>query len=160
VREKLSSLRRREDGQGLVELALCMPLLLLILFGIVDFGRAENYWNYENHLANMAARIASVGQLPTSGTCSGSATITAYVNCQATIDSPELASGLAVVVCTADPTNSTNAAAVSVKVSKTFNWLSFLKGVAGTSTTLSGTATMRQENPTTLYTTTTVASCT
>jgi Flp pilus assembly protein TadG len=160
VRVKLSSLRRREEGQALVELALALPLLLLILFGLVDFGRAMNYWNDETNLANLAARVASVGKLPTSGTCSGSATITAYVNCQALIDSPELANNLTVYVCATDPTNSTNTASVTVKVSDPFSWLPFVKSAVGSpTTTLSGRATMRQENATTLYTDTTTTNC-
>jgi Flp pilus assembly protein TadG len=134
----------------------------VILFGLVDFGRAMNYWNDETNLANLAARVASVGQLPTSGSCSGSASITAYVNCEAAIYSPELANNpsFKVYVCATDPTNSTNAASVTVKVTEPFNWLPFVKSAVGATTTLSGRATMRQENATTLYTDTTTTNCT
>jgi Flp pilus assembly protein TadG len=29
---------RREGGQGIVEFALCLPLMLLLLLGTLDFG--------------------------------------------------------------------------------------------------------------------------
>lgn len=32
-------MKRKRQGQALVEFALCLPILLLILFGIMDFGR-------------------------------------------------------------------------------------------------------------------------
>ena len=34
-----------ESGQALVEFALVLPLLLLLVLGMVDFGKAYNYWN-------------------------------------------------------------------------------------------------------------------
>ena len=44
----------------MVEFALVLPLLLLIIFGIIDFGKAFNYWVDETHIANQAARIVEV----------------------------------------------------------------------------------------------------
>ncbi len=35
----LSARRKRESGQSLVELALCMPMLLVLLAGAVEFSR-------------------------------------------------------------------------------------------------------------------------
>src|SRR5262245_10016883 len=40
----------------MVEMALVMPILLFIALGIVDFGRAINYWNDANKLATDCAR--------------------------------------------------------------------------------------------------------
>jgi hypothetical protein len=51
---------RREEGQALVELALILPLLILLVIGVVDFGRALNIKNDETHLASEAARFAVV----------------------------------------------------------------------------------------------------
>ena len=51
----MMSLRRRtgdQDGQGLVEIALVLPVFLLILFGILDVGRAV----YTNSTLSQAAR--------------------------------------------------------------------------------------------------------
>lgn len=53
-----------DSGAALIEFALVLPLLLLLVFGIVDFGRAINYWIDETHLANEAARFAAVGRNP------------------------------------------------------------------------------------------------
>ena len=32
-------MRKKEDGQSLVEFALALPLILLLLVGVIDFGR-------------------------------------------------------------------------------------------------------------------------
>ena len=44
----------------MIEFALVLPLLLLLLLGIVDFGTAFNYQNDEANLANQAIRYADV----------------------------------------------------------------------------------------------------
>jgi len=64
-----------ERGVALIEFALVLPFLLLVVFGMVDLGKAVNYWNDETHLANQAARYASVNDCPP---CGGS-TINDYV---------------------------------------------------------------------------------
>ena len=65
---RIFNLRRRsaadERGVALVEFALVLPLILLLLFGMIDFGKAFNYWNDETHLANEAARYAVVNRNP------------------------------------------------------------------------------------------------
>src|SRR5438093_5271829 len=53
-----------ERGVALVEFALVLPLVLLLLFGMIDVGKALNYWNDETHLANEAARYAVVNRNP------------------------------------------------------------------------------------------------
>ncbi len=55
---------RREDGQATVEFAIVIPLLLLLVVGIFEFGKAFNYWIDLNHLANEGARWAAVDKLP------------------------------------------------------------------------------------------------
>jgi len=47
-----------------VEFAIVLPILALLLFGILDFGRVLNYWNDENQLAGDAARYAAVNTNP------------------------------------------------------------------------------------------------
>src|SRR5215211_4186607 len=41
-----------ERGVALVEFALVLPILLLILFGVIEFGKAFTMWIDETHLAN------------------------------------------------------------------------------------------------------------
>jgi Flp pilus assembly protein TadG len=55
---------RREDGQATVEFAIVIPLLLLLVVGIFEFGKAFNYWIDLNHLSNEGARWAAVDRLP------------------------------------------------------------------------------------------------
>jgi hypothetical protein len=54
--------RRRQAGQSLVETALVLPVLLLILMGIFDFGRAIFAFNTVSNAAREAARLAIVDQ--------------------------------------------------------------------------------------------------
>jgi Flp pilus assembly protein TadG len=51
---------RREEGQGLVELAFAVVVVLLILIGTVEYSFVWNRKNDATHLANEAARLAAV----------------------------------------------------------------------------------------------------
>ncbi len=53
-----------ERGQAIVELAIILPIFLLLLFGMVEFGKAFNYWIDLTHLANEGSRYASVNRWP------------------------------------------------------------------------------------------------
>ncbi|RXJ01904.1 pilus assembly protein [Anaerobacillus alkaliphilus] len=53
---------KSEDGQALVEFALVFMLLMLLLCGIVDFGRAFHAYLALDHAGREAARIASIGE--------------------------------------------------------------------------------------------------
>jgi Flp pilus assembly protein TadG len=57
-------LRTDERGVALVEFALVLPILMLLLFGVIEFGRAFTMWIDETHLANAAARYAAVNKAP------------------------------------------------------------------------------------------------
>ncbi|HUY51175.1 MAG TPA: TadE family protein [Streptosporangiaceae bacterium] len=56
-----------QRSQALIEFALISPVLLLLLFGIVDIGRAIFYYDTLNHAAREGARTAvrASNQLPT-----------------------------------------------------------------------------------------------
>jgi Flp pilus assembly protein TadG len=54
---------RNGSGQGLVEFALVFPLIVLILFGILDLGRAVYAYNTIANAARQGARVAAVNQL-------------------------------------------------------------------------------------------------
>jgi Flp pilus assembly protein TadG len=53
-----------QNGQSAVEFALVLPLLLLVLFAIVEFSRAYNAYNDLNQMAANGARSAAVGLFP------------------------------------------------------------------------------------------------
>lgn len=52
--------RMGKSGQGLVEFALVVPLLLFLFFGIVEFGRAWMTRNVMTGAAREAVRVAVV----------------------------------------------------------------------------------------------------
>ena len=54
--------RRRGRGQGLVEFAIVLPIIILILFGIIDLGRAVFVYNTLAQSARQAVRLAIVNQ--------------------------------------------------------------------------------------------------
>ncbi len=56
--------RRHIEGQSLVEVALVLPILLIILLGIFDFGRAVFAYNAVSNSAREAVRVAIVNQSP------------------------------------------------------------------------------------------------
>ena len=51
---------KREDGQTLVEFTLVLPIFLLVLFAIVDFGMAFHAWITVTNSAREGARIGAV----------------------------------------------------------------------------------------------------
>ncbi|HKW73504.1 MAG TPA: TadE family protein [Candidatus Dormibacteraeota bacterium] len=55
-----------QRSQALIEFALVSPVLLLLLFGVVDIGRAVFYYDTINHAAREGARVAvrASNQLP------------------------------------------------------------------------------------------------
>src|SRR5919204_6015018 len=82
---------REERGVALTEMAVVLPLLLLLLLGMIDFGKAINYWIDETHLANSGARWAVVNYNPGDPTNTGISTtkpLQTYIREQA--DSREL----------------------------------------------------------------------
>jgi hypothetical protein len=58
---------RSQRSQALIEFSLVSPVLLLLLFGIVDLGRGIFYYDTLNHAAREGARTAirASNQLPT-----------------------------------------------------------------------------------------------
>ena len=53
-----ASRRRRQQSQALIEFALISPVLLLLVFGVIDIGRAVFYYDTLNHAAREGARTA------------------------------------------------------------------------------------------------------
>ena len=140
-----------DSGVALVEFALVLPILLVVLFGIVDFGKAFNYWIDETHLANAGARWAVVNKNP------GTGSLQEFIRQQA--DTPELRSGgtasmpSPLQICISFPNGTSNVGdPVTVSATATYNWLPFLGARIGVATTtMTGSATMRLEARPTTY---------
>ncbi len=159
--------RVMEDrGVALAELALVLPLLLVLLFGMLDFGKAFNEWIDETHLANEGARLAAVGYPAVVGSCDASTApnpntcLTQYIRDGADIN--ELKAGRAgdayadaqsaAQVCISYPTNPATGShgligdPVQVTVNVTYKWLNYLVNrVSLAATPITGKATMRLE---------------
>jgi Flp pilus assembly protein TadG len=56
----MSRVSGRQRGSTMVEFALTVSLLLLMLFGVVDFGRALYAYHFVDHAAKEAARYGAV----------------------------------------------------------------------------------------------------
>lgn len=52
--------RKTERGQAMVEMALILPILILIVFGIIEFGRIFNTKLIVSNAAREGARYAAV----------------------------------------------------------------------------------------------------
>jgi len=51
-----------EKGASAVEFAVILPLLILLIFGIIEFGRMYNAYLALTHAAREGARLAAVGK--------------------------------------------------------------------------------------------------
>ncbi|MEX0300879.1 MAG: TadE/TadG family type IV pilus assembly protein [Leisingera sp.] len=56
----LRRFRRDQGGATLVELAIAMPLFLLLFMGIIDFGRMAFHYVVAERAMNVASRVAAV----------------------------------------------------------------------------------------------------
>jgi len=166
--------RLREDrGTALAELAFVLPLLLILLLGMLDFGKAFYDWMTETHLASEGARLAAVNYCPAPSS-DGSGNLTcdwSSISCSAAnanvclaqyIDSQtsgELKNGRLVSshaprqnksqVCISYPNGSTTKVGDPVKVTLEvhYQWLNYVtKRLSVANTPLTGSATMRLES--------------
>jgi TadE-like protein len=146
-----------EEGQTLVEFALILPLLLIVLLGIIDLGKAFGYKNDLTNLANQAARAAAVNKCPGPSPCTS---IESWIRNQAppgelkngggSITGTGLQAGSAIRFTFTDPgaPNYCVGDPVAATVKVHYNWLNFLKlsGVLPSlGTDITGSATVRLE---------------
>lgn len=135
------ALLRDERGVVAVELALILPVLLGILFLLIDFGRAFNYANDANQIAAEGARMAAVNGYP------GGATLASQG------DTTELRDGgtqvpSKLLVCVDFPTNPATGTSgkvgdpVHVRATATFRIVPI---IAAADVPIHGDATMRLE---------------
>jgi Flp pilus assembly protein TadG len=148
-------------GAALAELALVLPLLLILIMGMLDFGKMFNEWIDETHLANEGARLAAVGYVA-DVTCATNPNVCIAQQIQGDANIQELKTGRAVTpyadaqgaarVCISYPTNPATTThglvgdPVQVTVATTYHWLNYLvKTIPFAATPIVGKATMRLE---------------
>lgn len=86
VRGWLRRVRTSETGQTLVEFSMVLPLLLILIFAILDFGRAMYSWSVLSNAAREGGRTAAIGGTTTE--------VDAAINAAATgLDSDQLVTG-------------------------------------------------------------------
>lgn len=55
-------MRKKEDGQSLVEFALALPLILMLLVGVIDFGRVIHTHLQLELVTQEAVRLGGLGE--------------------------------------------------------------------------------------------------
>lgn len=131
-----------------------MPLILLFLFAIIDFGLALNAQNSDTNLANVTARSLTVmgaSGSPPKVSCPGQsqatqsqATLLEYVDCMAAQDDETQPT----YVCVLDASTANSYAAndaLKVEVQAPFHWFGLVGTNSGATTTIGASATMRIE---------------
>lgn len=135
------SWRRDEGGQALVEMALALPLLLLLLVGIFEFARAYSIKQTVVNAAREGARVAVVQVTPDQD--SVVATVQAYLASNG-INIPD-----GDIVITNFGTSTGNPVTVRVSAEYDFILLGPIMSLFGSSftdgVTLSSETTMRKE---------------
>jgi Flp pilus assembly protein TadG len=136
---------RSESGQAAIEYALVLPVVVIFLLAIVDFGFAFNFWNNEQELASATARYAVVGRNPGPGA-------TLQASMRSTIASGALKNGGTqnipnrASICVSFPDGRGVGKRVVVTVATDYHWIPFVPYLPNrTAVHISGTATMRQE---------------
>ena len=140
--------RRAESGAAAVEFALVLPIFLLLLLGMFDFGKAFNYWIDGTHLSHEGVRYAAVGKNPGPG-----ATLAESIRSRA--DTAELKDGGtsvagAMKVCVSFPLGTKQVGdPVEVTTEFTYQFLGYINSMAPglTSKTVTNKSTMRLERP-------------
>lgn len=151
---KLIKRVRSENGQALVELAFVLPIVMLFLFGIIDFGLALNSQNEDTNIANIAVREAAVVGSTSSVNCTlngntvSEPSLAAWTDCEAQV----IGENAPVSVCVYDTAGASPSSTyatgdpVEVKVTSSFGWLKLITGKVGNlSSTIGANATMRVE---------------
>ena len=153
---KLIRARRKngEKGQALVEFALLVPIFLLLLFAVVDFGMGFYSWITVTNAAREGARLGAV-HAPlnvASSPCNGKASLDQCIEDRVR-DSSDLTNEATKMTVTITNAQGDPGQSVVVKVDYEYDFLTPLAGLAefvsgntlGPTLNLSSTADMRLE---------------
>ena len=75
-------MRKNESGQSMVEMALVLPVLLLVLVGVIDLGRLMYSYSHIHQAAQETVRLGGLGR--------SDAEITAFAKDYIHFEDPEL----------------------------------------------------------------------
>jgi len=117
-RPPASGRKPRDRGSAAVEFALVVPVLLLIVFGIIDFGRMLNAQITLTGAAREGVRLAALGYP------------NAVVQARVAAAAPDL-SGVTVTVAASCPPGAGPAADAQVNVSDPFSFITPIGAIAG-----------------------------
>jgi Flp pilus assembly protein TadG len=140
-------LLRSERGQTVVEFALVAPILVILVFGIVQVASAFNWWNDLNQIAGEGARAAAVNR-PLDPTKVGASVATLASDLKEQGDSQGLRT--AMTVCFEFPGGKTLGSPVVVRAKATYPWFAKVLGAGIATTNLEGKAVMRLERASTI----------
>lgn len=134
--------RAGERGAVAVEFALIIPLLLLLLMGVIDFGRAMYVKSTLVYTASQGARVASMRNANWQAVVNSTAAslqVQKLAGNSATTNPTSTSSA----ACPADAVASPDTATVSITVSVPFRWLTPVGWLpaAGAINSLSATST-------------------
>lgn len=131
---------QRQDGQAVVEFVVILPVLLLVLVAIYQFGQVfVNYMDVTS-AAREGARKAAVSR--TAGTCS---VVDGLAIAAAKGAGSDLSTSSLTVTVTRTCTNNAYAQSSDVKVTASYPYSINIMGVVVSSGTLSSSTTMRVE---------------
>lgn len=105
-----------DQGAAAVEFALVMPVLFLILFGIIDFGRAYNMQIALTQGAREGVRVAALGGTNADAVTRAQNAISPVTGATATVT----------MTCPATPTPASDA---QVTVTRPYNYLTPVSGI-------------------------------
>jgi Flp pilus assembly protein TadG len=121
--------RRGEKGQSLAEFVLVLPIFLILVFAIIDFGLGFHAWLTVTNSAREGARLGAV-RAPANGGCDNNpSTKATNINCRVieTADSLD-SSKMAVTISNAQGTPGTS---VVVKVDYDYDLITPLDNMLG-----------------------------
>jgi Flp pilus assembly protein TadG len=141
----MSPYRKRsgERGAAAVEFALVVPLLITLVFGIVDFGYAINRYAMINNATREGARAASLSQ--------SAATVVAVTKAAATSDvRPGMSVNVSCIkanlsACSSWDAGKESGGEATVTVSYTYNWITPVGSLFGSSLSINKSTKMRIE---------------
>ena len=127
IRRHLQRFRRDVRGSGLIEFALVLTVLLLLVFGTIDFGRLLFTVNNLTAAAREGARFASVQGGPLTAATT-TAIQTTVVNRTSVLGGGAVTANN--VTVTYNPSMA-NAQSITVQVRDTFPYLTPVAGILG-----------------------------